>query len=99
MKNEFDFWMREGETENEFRMQCTIDESNPDFETEIEYLLNVFKSFLKTISYSETTISRIQYLDDDEWKYVLKNYNEWSADKQEIYDMKKRTKECQTSTN
>lgn len=99
MKNEFDFWMREGETEDEFRMQCTIDESDPDYETEIEYLLNVFKRFLKAMGYLETTISQIQYLEDDEWKYVLERYNEWNANNQRVYDSRKRIEECQTSMN
>lgn len=38
---------------------------------DIEYLLVEFKHFLLSIGYAESTVSRIQYLKDDEWKHVL----------------------------
>ena len=88
-KNKFDFYMYDAETKNEYRTQISIDKYDYELEYELEYLLNVFKTFLKTIGFSEINISQIQYLEEDEWKYVSEQYNEWNEAKQKLYEYRK----------
>lgn len=53
-------------------------------------LLEVFKAFLRGCGICDMTVSRIQYLEDDEWKHVLTQYGEWDSHKEEIYNTMKK---------
>lgn len=59
-------------------------------ESDLEYLLEEFKHFLLAAGYPSVTVSRLQYLNDDEWKYVLTNYGEWDEVKENLYKHFKR---------
>lgn len=75
-KRTFKFYMTD-EFDNEFSFEETIDECDSEYQTELDYLLEQFKSFLKACGYQELSVSKLQYLEDEEWKYVLQQYGEW----------------------
>ena len=85
MKRKFKFYMTDPDINAEYKMEQTIPDYNPELETELDYILGVFKNFLLSIGYASTTVSRIQFLETKEWKYVLERYGEWSDEKEELY--------------
>ena len=85
MKRKFKFYMTDPDINAEYKMEQTIPDYNPELETELDYILGVFKNFLLSIGYAPTTVSRIQFLETKEWKYVLERYGEWSDEKEELY--------------
>lgn len=68
-----------------FSFHENIDDYDPEFEDNLDYLLDQFKRFLKACGYTEMTVSRLQYLEDEEWKYVLEQYGEWTSEHERIY--------------
>lgn len=85
---EFKFYMTEPETGGEYKCEWKVPDYYPDLEYELDYLLEQFKHFLSAVGYSEIQLSKIQYLEDDEWKYVLEKYEEWDNVKQNIYEIR-----------
>ena len=79
-KRQFKFYMTDPEMGEEFSFEETIDDCDPEFQEELDYLLEQFKKFLMCCGYSETTVSRIQFLEDKQWKYVLQSYGEWKQE-------------------
>lgn len=86
----FKFYMNDPEDGSEFSLEETVPNYDNDFEYELDYLLDQFKKFLLATGWSEVTLSRLQYLEDDEWKYVLEKYHKWDTSKQELYEDRKR---------
>ena len=83
------FYMKEPEddwyTGQEYEAMMHIDDNDEEFEPRLEYLLKAFKRFLNMVGFSDVNLSRLQYLEDEEWKHVLTEYNEWDGVKEEIY--------------
>lgn len=75
--------------DEEFSGEWTIDDCYDDVQEELDYLLDQFKRFLLMCGYSEMTVSRLQYLEDDEWKYVLERYHEWNSEYEKLYEARK----------
>ena len=88
---EFKFYMSEPETGGEYSFQEKIPDYDPDYEDQITYIFDEFKHFLRAVGFAELTISKIQYLENDEWKYVLERYGEWDTEKQKHYEYWKKT--------
>lgn len=80
-KRHFKFEMTD-EFDNEFKFESTVGD-NYD-QDELDYILEHFKSFLRAAGFSEITISKLQYLEDEEWKYVLTQYGEWDEEYERI---------------
>ena len=72
----------------EFKAEWTVLDYNPDYEYELDYLLTQFKNFLKMCGYSDLTVSRLQYLEDKEFEYVLKAYGEWTSEHEKYWGNK-----------
>ena len=72
--------MNEPDLGGYYSSEVEIPDYDPEFEAELDYLLEQFKCFLRLAGYAETTVSRLQYLEDDEWKHVLTNYGEWKEE-------------------
>lgn len=83
---EFKFYMSEPETGGGYSFYEKILDYDPDFEEEMEYILDEFKNFLRVVGFSDLQISKIQYLENEEWKYVLERYNDWDTEKQKHYE-------------
>ncbi len=92
-KRTFKFYMTDPYMGEEFQGEWTIKEHDQEFEEELDYLLDQFKRFLLMCGWPEGVLSRLQYLEDDEWKYVLTQYNEWDSQKEEVYKSRKAFRE------
>lgn len=84
---EFEFYMSDPDLNGYYSSKVKIPEYDPEFDTELGYLLEQFKNFLKLAGYTETTVSRLQYLEDKEWKYVLTSYGEWKEEYEKFVKM------------
>lgn len=91
-KRKFKFYMTD-EFDNEYNLEQVIDDYDSDYETELQYLLDRFKDFLRACGWLETTVSHLQYLEDDEWKYVLEQYHEWDTEKERLYSARKESEQ------
>lgn len=94
VKRKFKFFMtipEEGDAK--YKSEWTIRDYDREFEEELDYLLDQFKRFLLACGYSEIQTSRLQYLEDDEWKYVLEKYGKWDTKKQMLYEAYTKRKE------
>lgn len=87
-KRKFKFYMTDDDLDEEYLGEWTVS-YYPSVQEELDFLLEQFKRFLAMCGWSENALSHLQYLEDEEWKYVLTEYGEWGADKQGVYDAKK----------
>jgi len=88
-KRKFKFYMNEPETGDEYSFEENISDWDCEFQEELDYLLEQFKNFLKAAGYGEMAVSHLQYLDDEEHKYVLQRYGEWNEEYERIYQARK----------
>lgn len=93
-KRIFKFYMKTPDREyyegEEYESTLCIEDYDYKYEDELEYILNTFKRFLGMCGWSETSLSQLQYLEDDEWKYVLEQYGTWDSYKEDIYLARRR---------
>lgn len=93
-KRKFKFYMTD-ELDNEYTFEQVIDDYDREYEDELDYLLKRYKEFLAACGFSEMFLSKLQYLEDDEWKYVLEKYRAWDSEKERVYQMRKKVEKME----
>lgn len=86
----FKFYMSEPELKGYYSSEVEIPDCDTDLQEELDYLLEQFKCFLRLVGYSDVTISRLQYLEDEEWKSVLSAYGEWNEACEKLYQFRNK---------
>lgn len=84
------FYMKDPYSGEEYTLAESILDCDEEYQEELDYLLHEFKKFLFVIGYAESMISKLQYLENDEWRDVLTKYGEWNDHYEKLYQDRKK---------
>ena len=82
--------MKDPYSGEEYTLAENILDCDEEYQEELDYLLDEFKKILFVIGYAESMISKLQYLENDEWRDVLTKYGKWNDHYEKLYQDRKK---------